>query len=88
MDWQPIDTAPRDKWVIVWHDATADIAKREHRGWLSHMGEIAEETVTHWMPVPGTPGICIKHQTLAHIIYRCAKMVTQLMEQEMGFRRK
>ena len=50
MSWQPIETAPRNKWLLLWN---------EDAGYW--VGQIAinfdpgEPEATHWMPLPAPP---------------------------------
>jgi hypothetical protein len=62
MEWQPIETAPKDgSWVLVWENDTA-INDKYHRAEVAHFinnrWETSDKTfvgATHWMPIPVGP---------------------------------
>lgn len=58
--WQPIDTAPKDNWILVW--GPSSLVRDAH--WISLPGGIEGWTegeriltikITHWMPLPEPP---------------------------------
>jgi hypothetical protein len=66
VNWQPIETAPRDQFVLVYarrpsrHHVCWDVAQCEspHGTWRdqsSHEIELYDWRVTHWMPLPDPP---------------------------------
>lgn len=69
MDWQPIETAPKDGTVIVatWQDTWADVGTKsphihiegmyfaEGSWWYSYDGDGPSRPPTHWMPRPDAP---------------------------------
>ena len=63
MEWQPIDTAPKDGTRILgWCETSADICYRENKfgvGDVWMTDSCADfggyETPTHWMPLPPPP---------------------------------
>ena len=64
--WQPIETAPKDTWVLVWEPGVLpqfvghEVARQEtggvgrDTGWFSIYHE-ETLTPTHWMPLPEPP---------------------------------
>lgn len=67
MEWQPIETAPKDGSVVfVWHDTTThhdikfDINIKKaywNYGWsVEGVGGNVPPKITHWMPLPKPPG--------------------------------
>ena len=59
MDWQPIETAPRDGTIGAWCDViggwSADIASMED-GVAVFAGDC--DGPSHWMPLPAPPEDC------------------------------
>mgnify|MGYP001590466088 CR=1 FL=1 len=60
MDWQPIETAPRDgRQLLFWsRHGFCEVLRRDHWGWMNEGGEgydDASDTLTHWMPLPAPP---------------------------------
>ena len=64
MKWQPIETAPRDKEIIVY--GACNFPKSQCCGKFCHIMRIAEVfdandpevkklNITHWMPLPDPP---------------------------------
>lgn len=52
MEWQPIESAPRDAWVLVANkDEFIGVAKWNPYEPYCEFGE----DVTHWMPLPEPP---------------------------------
>jgi hypothetical protein len=54
MDWQPIETAPKDeRYVLLWNDETVGIGWWDRREWCWN-GEcfVCVPQPTHWMPLP------------------------------------
>jgi len=76
MEWQPIETAPKDEtWVLLYgehggadYSPHMDVAQYAHGGWITyHLDEHAEPksptcTPTHWQPLPERPGINIEKE--------------------------
>jgi len=56
MEWQPIETAPKDEWVLTW-DADGGHALLRHNPIFEMAGEDADGWMgaTHWMPLPDPP---------------------------------
>ncbi len=64
MDWQPIETAPKDQDVLVWSHGDASIARGAHGTFLAMADGMPACTSdgrgvfvqpTHWMPIPPAP---------------------------------
>lgn len=57
-EWQPIETAPYAKWVLVWGPTSIvrSAAKYQTGGrvWWSD-GRAIDVKLTHWMPLPAPP---------------------------------
>jgi len=58
--WQPIETAPQDRRVMVWKEATGIyISEFEDGEWPMHgwgrRGGVWYPRPTHWMPLPEPP---------------------------------
>lgn len=55
MNWQPIDTAPKDEIVLVWRDGYPMLtAYHEECVWMT-IGRRHIDPPTHWMPLPAPP---------------------------------
>ena len=58
MEWQTIDTAPKDEWIIVYYDNMSGVGMAMHTVlndfWLDWDGDVYG-TPTHWMPLPDLP---------------------------------
>ena len=60
MEWQPIETAPKDGTVILtWTDGLGDgaympMAYNAAGGWSEYWGN-SDLLPTHWMPLPPAP---------------------------------
>ena len=61
--WQPIETAPKNKELLLWVNVAIgrplvvqgcwySVSKRDH-GWIDTNG--VKVPVTHWMPLPDAP---------------------------------
>lgn len=60
MEWQPIETAPKDapEWVFLFvpgHGPVRAIWRRKRKWWESHATGRAITRATHWMPLPAAP---------------------------------
>lgn len=61
MDWQPIETAPKDGTELLVHPFDVVRWRAEHGGfWYADRvseidGDWLEEDPTHWMPLPNPP---------------------------------
>jgi hypothetical protein len=67
MDWQPIETAPKDgRWMLAaWHIPKDDfgycvsvVRYAGNSDWREKLGDGADDPVclpTHWMPLPAPP---------------------------------
>lgn len=64
MDWQPIETAPKDGTIVIaYYPATNQyndrvmIVRRKSRGWAPAGGgnRTLVSSPTHWMPLPPAP---------------------------------
>lgn len=67
MGWQPIETAPRDRVILVGYDSEAGKKLEPHQRvyearwderqqtWTSRNGFILHSHATHWMPFPPAP---------------------------------
>lgn len=65
MDWQPIETAPKDKWVLVFmpdegnmgrtHAAKHRKVSNGHSWVIGHLFGSDLSKPTHWMPLPPNP---------------------------------
>jgi hypothetical protein len=55
--WQPIETAPKDVWVLVWTPPRTTVAYRQRHQdrWLVNGGGGLFVAPTHWMPLPSPP---------------------------------
>ena len=57
--WQPIETAPRDKKVLIWNEVYVMIAELKevagHPIWHSGGAPLAAGEPSHWMPLPEKP---------------------------------
>lgn len=66
-DWQPIETAPRDRWILVWgpdsnvRDAAWCNVPGKFTGWVESLKEPLPIKPTHWMPLPAPPTIGDRH---------------------------
>lgn len=72
MEWQPIETAPKDGTVVLlagpefehgcviafWSDPSVGDTTEEDAGWYESESDSHRlfGTPTHWMPLPATPG--------------------------------
>ncbi len=59
-NWQPIETAPKDRsWILVWETGVSDkyhpaeVARFVNNRWESSAMKYVE--ATHWMPLPAPP---------------------------------
>lgn len=57
MEWQPIETAPKDEWVLVWLDADEchAIAEFSEGRWFDDQGIMHNHPPSFWMPLPPPP---------------------------------
>jgi hypothetical protein len=60
MNWQPIDTAPKDKRVLIYDGECVYIASYEYDSEMEINAWIESDNfwisnVTHWMPLPEPP---------------------------------
>lgn len=58
-EWQPIETAPKDDWILVWGPGSLvrDACWFSHNGlegWTEGDGVLTIK-ITHWMPLPKPP---------------------------------
>lgn len=57
MEWQPIETAPKDKLLLGYAEGMMRLVMWENGGWLQ-VGATIEQgwfKPTHWMPLPDPP---------------------------------
>jgi hypothetical protein len=56
MEWQPIETAPKDGSVIIVNNYGIDVGywSAAYNGWLTG-GSRTVASPTHWLPVPELP---------------------------------
>lgn len=63
MEWQPIETAPKDKTILVFQMSDSgyfyqmaqwEIMKSGNGMWTCSNGDFVDDT-THWMPLPEPP---------------------------------
>jgi hypothetical protein len=57
MEWQPIETAPRDDLLLGYAEGMMRLVMWENGGWLQ-VGATIEQgwfKPTHWMPLPDPP---------------------------------
>ncbi len=59
MEWQPIDTAPKDgtRILVVGADGYVTIAHWQETVWLDDSFDCPDCPETHWMPLPGTKAL-------------------------------
>jgi len=62
MDWQPIETAPKDgRWILAASTEYAAVKiswNFHHKDWARHGDKDAEPVLhqpTHWLPLPAPP---------------------------------
>ena len=61
MEWQPIDTAPKDgRWLLVTWAGKVNRCEAmqylpETGDWMWWDGDCARDAPTHWMPLPEPP---------------------------------
>lgn len=57
MEWQPIETAPKDEWVLVWlrDDECHAIAELSDGRWFDDQGIMHDQSPALWMPLPQPP---------------------------------
>ena len=58
MEWQPIETAPKDGTRVLVYDKADDeiLVCYWYDKWeLVYGGYVPDESVTHWMPLPEAP---------------------------------
>lgn len=59
MNWQPIETAPKDGTMILVHGPYGFLivhwGNEANSGWHGEDGEWPEYACTHWMPLPEPP---------------------------------
>jgi hypothetical protein len=53
--WRPIETAPKDVWVLVWTPTRSTVAYRKAEGSWRDVGGGLFIAPTHWMPLPPPP---------------------------------
>ena len=60
-DWQPIETAPKTRWILTWRNETID-----HCRWIPKDNAFGvpgewifppepDQSPSHWMPLPAPP---------------------------------
>ena len=66
-EWQSIETAPRDKWILAWwpeslewgpEECIAPAYWREYKGESGRFQDVSDAFIyqpTHWMPLPPPP---------------------------------
>jgi hypothetical protein len=55
-EWQPIETAPRDQFVDLWHRDGFRVCGQWWDDEYSHWGCCLDDSYfTHWMPLPDPP---------------------------------
>jgi hypothetical protein len=63
MNWEPIDSAPKDGRKLLAWSAEADEVRfvywdtddEGEDGWCDDLGTVMLDTPTHWMPLPDPP---------------------------------
>lgn len=62
MEWQPIETAPKDGTkVLLWDDGVTigewseNVHPWNDGNWWVEGGQVTTQTATHWMPLPEPP---------------------------------
>lgn len=55
MKWQPIETAPRDAFLLVNSDEGMYVAWMHSSGWFQYSRDEFVDAPTHWMPLPEPP---------------------------------
>lgn len=61
-DWQPIETLPRNKAVLVCSLKGRTVARLEDDGWWAETGGQLEIYPTHWMEPPVMPIVIDPHE--------------------------
>lgn len=62
-DWRPIETAPRDRWILVWcpgsnvRDAAWFCLPPGPGFWVESSKEKLPVDPTHWMELPDPPAV-------------------------------
>lgn len=63
MDWQPIETAPKDGtkillYAVIWPDVAVGSWDESNNGWMLYPDSEdsgRERNISHWMPLPEPP---------------------------------
>lgn len=61
MEWQPIETAPKDERILVYQDGAMHVAHHKSHGIVFAIVEdrdnayVCTPPPTHWMPLPPPP---------------------------------
>lgn len=63
MNWQPIETAPKDRWILIYgareepyNESHVSLVEWDGGGWWGQYGEpVLTDVPTHWMELPEPP---------------------------------
>lgn len=64
--WQPIETAPKDTWILLANGKVVSSGRfRKHDvfrlyGFIRDGAEMPDESITHWMPLPDAPASTVE----------------------------